>query len=440
MAIVRVSGPDALVLADRIFEGPGAKPSERPARTFVYGTVTVAGERIDEALCLIFHAPHSYTGETVVELQGHGGGVCGRRILRAVLDAGARPAEPGEFTRRAFLNGRIDLVQAEAVMDLITAHSERASAAALEQLDGALSKVFDERYDRLASIAADLEATLDFPEDELPDTILPRIVGQMRDEDTALAAVIATWEEGHLLRDGAVVVLSGRPNTGKSTLLNALLGNERAIVSDVEGTTRDHIEEAMVLGGVPVRLVDTAGLRATGDAIEQAGIERTHQWRSQADLHVYLVDRSVALSDEVRTHIAELPTERSVLIWNKSDLPTVADAEEWRERGYRVVDTSLASGEGLAELRELMTNALLQDVAMSARPHAVIGERHRHLLVSAREELASAIDYMASDQPEYHVLAVSQLRLAIERVGEATGRDYEEDLLDRIFSRFCIGK
>jgi tRNA modification GTPase len=439
VAIVRVSGPQAHAIADQIFRCRPPLPSARLAHTFVYGQIHDAEELVDEGLLLIWHAPASYTREDVIELQCHGGGPSATRVLRACLHAGARPAEPGEFTRRAFLNGRIDLLQAEAIMDLVRAHSTRAQAAALEQLEGGLSHKFNRLYDQLLLVAAQLEATLDFPEDELPPSVLPRIRREIESAETGIHELLATWNEGHLLRDGALVVLSGKPNVGKSTLLNALLGHERAIVSDTPGTTRDSLEEEYLLDGIPLRLVDTAGLRESADPIERQGIARTRRYLERADLHVHLIDLSQPADAESLDALARLDPAKSVLVRNKRDLPRMFHVEQWPD--VPAVDTALARGEGLDELKAALRQRLAGSVDLSARPHAVISERHRHVLLLAKRELAPLKALLQGENGEEGlVLAVPSLREALKALGQATGREYHEDLLDQVFSSFCIGK
>jgi tRNA modification GTPase len=302
VGIVRVSGSKVWKIADQIFRS-SETPSKAKGGTFLHGKVIAAdGTEIDEALCLIFRAPKSYTGEDTIEIQGHGGPVVLKKILRRCLDAGARMAEPGEFTKRAFLNGKMDLVQAEAVADLIHAQSDRAAKAALEQLEGGLSRQFNALYDGLMETAADIETTLDFVEDELPEDVFPSLGKKLDESFQGLENLLATWDEGRLLREGARVVVMGRPNAGKSTLFNALLGSDRAIVTELPGTTRDVIEETLVLDGVPLRVLDTAGLRETECLIEQEGIRRARAHSAAADIAVYLIDSSLPFSKEDEEH------------------------------------------------------------------------------------------------------------------------------------------
>lgn len=436
IAIIRISGTKSLKVADQIFAHAGASPSHRAAGAFMHGFVKSDERVLDEAILLVMRAPHSYTREDVVEIQCHGGLVSVRRILRAILATGVRLAEPGEFTKRAFLNGRIDLVQAEAVIDLIRAQSDRSAMAAVEQLEGGLSNCFNYIYNKLLGVCAELEATLDFSEDDASPTLIPKATAQAQQVLEQIHGMLETWEEGHLLREGALVVISGRPNVGKSTLLNALLGKNRAIVSPVPGTTRDTIEEAIVLEGVPIRIVDTAGLRATNCMIEQEGVRRARSHMQKADLHLYVIDASQPLNDEDRGHLKSLIAEKSIVILNKIDLGMLIQEKD--TVGFASIKSQLDAGEGLKEIQLSIIDKL--GLTYSGQPHAVIAERHKNILQKAYMHIKNALKIMESGQEESIVLAASNLRLAIESLGYITGKIYHPELLNSIFSKFCIGK
>ncbi|MBU0678690.1 MAG: tRNA uridine-5-carboxymethylaminomethyl(34) synthesis GTPase MnmE [Verrucomicrobia bacterium] len=438
VAIVRVSGPKAFEIADAIFEGKGRRPSEAGTGTFLHGTVQGIVGDIDEILLMLMRAPHSYTREDVVEFQGHGGPVSARRILRRVIEEGARLAEPGEFTRRAFLNGRLDLAQAEAVLDLIKARSERAASAAVDQLEGGLSRVIEDIYERGISVASDVEATLDFPEEDLPPAVFNDIRARLKEVSTEVSRLIQTWDEGHLLRDGALVVIAGKPNVGKSTLLNLLLGTDRAIVSDIPGTTRDSIEEGLVLDGVPIRLVDTAGLRETVCAVEQEGIARTRRQLEKADIHLLVLDASQPVDSETMKHIEGLDPRRSVLVLNKIDLGEKVTQKDFLQ--FQCVRTSLLTAGSADAVGDAISRNLEQEFHVEGPPHAVISERHRLLLIETAEHLDAADALLASERDDDIPLAAARMRDALEAMGTITGKTYEEELLDHIFSRFCIGK
>ena len=436
VGIVRVSGSGVWKIADAVFHS-SERPSQAKGGTFLHGKVIDAsGAEIDEALCLIFRAPKSYTGEDTIEIQGHGGSVVLKKILRRCLEAGARMAEPGEFTKRAFLNGKMDLVQAEAVADLIHAQSDRAAQAALEQLEGGLSKKFNALYDGLMGTAADIETTLDFIEDELPDDVFPTLGKKLDESFLALETLLVTWDEGRLLREGARVVVMGRPNAGKSTLFNVLLGHDRAIVTELPGTTRDVIEEILVLDGIPLRILDTAGLRETDCLIEQEGIRRARAHSSAADIALYLIDSSQPFSDEDAEHLAGLDPKRTIVIINKSDKKV--SGFRFQTSGFQPLETSLVTGVGISELKAAISKKL--GGISHAPAHAVISERHRNLLETARAELEQARERLAGGGEPGAAPAAEHLRAALEALGQVTGRVYHNELLDNIFSRFCIGK
>lgn len=438
ISVVRISGPAAFPIADNLFVCSGVPPSRRRHGTFAFGRIREKDCDLDEVLMLFMREPRSYTGEDTVEIHGHGGSQCARRILRATLNAGARLAEPGEFTKRAFLAGRIDLLQAEAVLDLIRARSERAAAAAVEQMEGALSGAFGALYDELLQVAASLEATLDFPEDELPRPYFNAIRDSLAKVQERTEGLLSTWEEGHLLRDGALAVISGKANVGKSTLLNKLLGHDRAIVSAIPGTTRDTIEESLVLQGIPIRLVDTAGLRETDCEVEQEGIRRTRVQMEQADLRLHVLDASQPAEAEDLVGLKQLDPRRTILMLNKVDLGRAVEIPA--DLSLPAVETSLVTGDGLDALKELMAKMLASHADLAARPHATISERHRTILLAALGDTRVAACLLAEGEEESLVPACAHLRSALELLGQATGRVYHDELLDSIFSKFCIGK
>ncbi|MCK5850240.1 MAG: tRNA uridine-5-carboxymethylaminomethyl(34) synthesis GTPase MnmE [Kiritimatiellae bacterium] len=441
IAIVRVSGPTSTTIANKIFRTTGEPPSKRPAGTFVHGYIHRAKAAtddadIDEVMLMIFKAPHSYTGEDVIEIQGHGGAISAKRILNAVLDSGARPAEPGEFTKRAFLNGRIDLLQAEAVADLIGAQSDRAASAALEQLEGGLSDVVTSVYDDALAIAGDLEGSLDFGEHELPTAIPAKIKSNINTIRERLKQMLDTWEEGRLMREGAVVVISGQPNVGKSSLLNRLLGTNRAIVATIPGTTRDTIEETLVLAGIPIRLVDTAGLRETTCEIEKEGVSRAKTSIQQADLNIHMLDGSQALNNASKARLTECNPDKTIVVLNKSDLGVVIKNSDLP---YNCVITcSCLKTVNIEKLKETLVNKL--NISTATQPHAAISERHRQIIQNALNELNSAAEWLDLNDESTLVLAAAGLRNALTELGALTGRVYTEELLDNVFGRFCVGK
>ena len=409
VAVVRVSGPEAFAVARRV-AGRDIGPDDA-GRFFRFAFRSASGEAIDDGLVLVFAAPRSYTGEDVVELQCHGGAVAPRRVLEAALAAGARLARRGEFTLRAFMNGRLDLSAAEAVIDLVDAKTERAAADAFRRLGGDLSRRFDSLYSSALDLSARVEHSLDFSEDELPPGFAEDLATRLDALSDALRRHIATAREGKMLREGALVVLAGPPNAGKSSLMNALLGERRAIVSPQAGTTRDSIEEWIEIGGWPVRLADTAGLRDASDSIEAEGVERARSLMDRADV-VLALD-------------CDIP--RAVRLHAKCDLGP--------GEGLPV---SSKTGEGLDELRKTIAARLEE---MSARADesdgADVTTREKELLEASLVSLTRAREALLA--PEW-VLAAGELRSAAEALGRLTGKVYSDDLLDALFSRFCIGK
>ncbi len=438
IAVLRISGPEAHAVAARVVCLPEDFCWERAAGRWRHVRVhhPRTRETLDDAVMLVFRAPRSYTGDDAVELQCHGGSLSVRRLLDAVLTAGARPAEPGEFTRRAFINGRLDLTQAEAVLDLINARTDRAAQAARSQLDGRLGREIDDLYTGLTAVCAEIEAWLDFDETEVPGDFNVRAAETLERLSGSMRALADTWHAGHLLRDGAMVVISGRPNVGKSSLLNALLGHARAIVSSTPGTTRDSIEESLVLEGIPVRLVDTAGLRVTRCEIESEGVARADNLMARADLNLHVLDLSRPLTEEDRRHLDKLKPSRGLLVFNKCDLVPRLDADfsaDWRR-----VRTSAATGLGIDQLKRVLADALgLAEVAPMGLD---VSARHRREIESAMEAADEAAGLLRENGAEGLVLAAGSLRRAAGALGRITGREYSEDLLDTIFRRFCVGK
>ena len=450
VCVVRVSGPGALALGDRLTPSARPAPSRRPAGTFFHAVIAhpLTGERLDDALVLVFRAPRSFTGEDTIEIQGHGGLLPPRRLLEAALAAGARLAEPGEFTRRAFLNGRLDLTQAEALCDFIGAKTERAAQVARAQLDGALGREVGRRYEELTGMCAAIEHLLDFDENEPPPGAAEAYAAALTPLADALRDLAGSWERGHLLRDGALVVICGRPNAGKSSLLNALLGRDRAIVHDAPGTTRDVIEEGYALCGVPLRLVDTAGLRSAADAVEREGVRRAQALIRQADLILYLVDRSAAsdlsdLSDSETCNPHLFPPERTLLCLTKCDLPPAPQPAHCplplptAPANSSTFLLSTVTGEGLSELKQ----AIIRSLGLEREPcgQQVVSLRQAEELREAARQSLAARDALEAG-PEGLVLAAGHARHAAEALGRILGRVYSDDLLDAIFRRFCVGK
>jgi len=434
VALLRVSGPGAAAVAAQVFRN-SRRAAGFPPRMALLGTITdKSGQRIDDVLLTYFPGPASYTGEDTIEISCHGGVLVTRRVLERLFQAGARAAGPGEFTQRAFLNGKLDLTQAEAVMDVISAQTDRALQAAHRQLDGALGRTILRLRDELIGLVAHVEAWIDFPEEDIdPDT------GQaLQDRMTALIrrldALLATADQGRLLREGVRTVLAGAPNAGKSSLLNRLLGFERAIVSAQPGTTRDTIEEVINLKGFPLRLIDTAGLRQeTADVIEQAGMTRTQAQLNQADLILELVDAS--LPPSTRLTLADSTNARHLLILHKSDLP---QHPAWVDMPRPGVAVSSQTGAGLDQLTDRILELITSGGNHFEQAELAVNARHSACLETARKALLAAQDAFASGTSMEYVAL--DLRLAMEALGDIVGRVDVEDILGAIFSQFCIGK
>lgn len=430
LAVIRISGPGALAVADTVFRA-AKSPSAMEERRIAFGRIIDAhGEVIDEVLLTVFRNPRSYTGEDLVEISGHGGSLVASRVLAAVLESGARMARPGEFTERAFLNGKLDLTQAEAVMDLISAQTPRAARAAAGQLEGRLGDEINTLRSDLLGCVAHLEAFIDFPEEGIDPESGAALRKRMEGIADHLGRLLSTADEGRLLREGITLALCGAPNAGKSSLLNRLLGAERAIVSAIPGTTRDTIEERASLGGYPFRVIDTAGLRDTEDPIEREGVERARRAAEQADIRIHLVDAS-AQSGPVISLFGE-----EMVVLNKIDL--VAD----RHRLSSVSATAFIScqtGEGIDSLiTSILANVTGRSEGESLPDGAAINARHQECLKRAAAALQAAIALLGAGEPPE--LVAVELRSALGAVGEIVGDAGTEEILGKIFSSFCIGK
>ncbi|MEA4835900.1 MAG: tRNA uridine-5-carboxymethylaminomethyl(34) synthesis GTPase MnmE [Anaeromusa sp.] len=443
VGIVRVSGPLAQNVGEALFcSASGRKLAELPSHYASYGKVVnpVDGAMVDEVLLLVMRAPHSYTREDVVEIQCHGSHVSLRRILALTLSCGARLAEPGEFTKRAFLNGRLDLTQAEAVMDVIRAKTEASLRLAVRHLEGGLAAAIRAERERLLALIAHIEALLDYPEEEIEE-----VSAQQAADGAALAAaklqhLLDTADQGKVLREGLATVILGKPNVGKSSLLNALVRTQRAIVTDVPGTTRDVIEEYVNLRGVPLRIIDTAGIRETEDIVEKLGVERSRQMLEEADLVLVLLDTSRPLSTEDKEVLTLLGAQKSLVLLNKSDLPPLWGEEEIRTLapGQQVLRISLAAASGLEELEEAIVQQVYCGAASQGEGLLAVNVRQEALLQQAVRHLQEVGVAAAAGMP-LDCLSID-LRAAWTLLGEITGDTVGEDMITEIFSRFCIGK
>lgn len=439
IGIVRVSGPEAISVGDRVFQARrSVRLSGRPSHSVTYGWVVSGGALVDEALAILMRGPRSYTGEDVVEFHCHGGQVAVRKVLEEVLGAGARLAEPGEFTRRAFMNGRLDLTQAEAVIDIIRAKTDRAMSAAVRQLQGALSSSVRQVRDRLLEMMAHLEADIDFPELELEVQTLEQVRRGCEESLGQVRELLAGAKQGKLMQEGVRIALVGRPNVGKSSLMNRLLREERSIVTDIPGTTRDVVEDWIQLKGVPAILSDTAGIHDSRDPIEQLGMERSRATLARADLILFIIDGAQGLTDEDRSLYRVLPENTPrLIVLNKVDLMrgSVEEVRQGLSSNLESVAVSALTGYGIAELEERMGQLIgLVDMGESF----VSNSRQEEALRRAAHHLEAAL---ATEKQNLGVdLIAIDIRSAWLALGEITGQTVGEDLLDQIFSRFCIGK
>lgn len=431
VAIIRISGNEAITVAEKIFSGPVR--SFRSHTAHLGKIVDAEGRFIDEALLLVMRAPHSYTGEETVEIQCHGGMLVSRKVLQAALHAGARGAEPGEFTFKAYINGKLDLAQAEAVQELIAAKNDLALDAAEKQLQGRLSKKIRLFQDKLIEIAAILEAWVDFPEEDLAFAPMEQVIAQLSEIRGDLARLQSTFHEGKILSTGISVCLIGPPNAGKSSLMNALLGKERAIVTDIPGTTRDLLEDEMRLGEYHIRLMDTAGIRETEEIVEREGVKRSKIAMKDADLILCVLDSSSALCSDSLSLLSSLPPEKSLLIWNKIDLPQVASAEF-----AHTVYISAKTEQGLDELKNAIQH-ILSKASLSSKEEIVLtNARHAEAIHNGIHALDLVIAGLKTGiSPEF---VSADMRALLVELGTILGTNITEDILTAIFSKFCIGK
>lgn len=444
IGIVRVSGSLAIPIACQLFRSPRAvSPTELRTHTLTYGHVvdtSASGERIDEVLLGIMRAPKTYTAEDIVEFNCHGGIVPLTAVLELVVQAGARLAEPGEFTKRAFLNGRLDLAQAEAVAELISSKTELSRKIALTALAGKLSDTVNHLSDRLASLLAEIEASIDFPEEDLDFMKVETQLQTARAIQVDLTHLLATASEGRLIKEGIHVAILGKPNVGKSSLLNAFVQAARAIVTDIPGTTRDTLEEAINLDGIPINLIDTAGIRQTTDLVEQQGVQRSKDALNNAEFLLLMFDASQPLNEADIELLQIANSHRSIFILNKVDLPVITHTGALHAYcpKKRVVQTAIPEGKGIEALKIALREELLGGEFVMGESPIVTNTRHKEALQRAYEGLNDAIESLANGMPPE--LVSVDLHISLDGLGDIVGKTTTEDILDRIFSQFCVGK
>lgn len=442
VGIVRISGADALATAEKIFKSrSGKKLSEYQHHTLVYGHVNDAdGTMVDEVLCVYMQAPHSYTAEDVVEIQSHGGIQSLKKILALTYQNGARPAEAGEFTKRAFLNGRIDLTQAEAVMDIIRSRSEASLKLAVRQQNGQLAQELRKLRSKMLDVVINLEAVIDYPEEDIEDVTFDTVAGSIANTAAGIENLLAHAHTGKILREGLRTAIVGRPNVGKSSLLNALLKEERAIVSEYAGTTRDVIEEQLLLDGVPLVLADTAGIRKTEDYVEQIGVEKSRRLLQDAELVICVVDGSEGLTAEDEEILQAASEKPCVIIVNKSDLEIDTTLQQLQERfGIdKVMPLSARTNEGIDRFAAWLKNYVYGSEGTLSDGVYVQNARHEELLRQALQSLQDA-QRAAQERLPYDCIVID-VRNAIDLLGEITGDTVQDEIINEIFARFCIGK
>lgn len=411
-------------------------------RMMHYGFVrdNFSGELIDEVMAVYFKAPYSYTTEDIVEIQCHGSMVSLRKILSLVLKNGARIAQPGEFTKRAFLNGRLDLSQAEAVIDLIRAKSDKSFDVALNQLEGNFSKNIREIRAELMDSLVKITVNIDYPDEDIEQLTFENLVSDLTSVRGKIEKMLRTSDTGRILSEGLKISIIGKPNVGKSSLMNALLKETRAIVTSVPGTTRDTIEEMLTIRGIPVKLTDTAGIRQTEDLIEKIGIEKSKEAFNNADLILFMADRSRKLDEEDFSILNHIGDKKSVVILNKTDLPKAFDREEIEKLlpQARIIEASVANGEGIEELENVVENMVYGGEVKQSDSMMVTNVRHKNLLEEADAALGDAIEMAKACQP-LELLEIDASR-AYECLGAIIGEAVEEDIINEVFERFCLGK
>jgi tRNA modification GTPase len=458
IGVIRVSGAEAFSVVQPLFRYAGQEQGLPPSHMLTYGRIVdpTTQEVLDEVLVAFMRAPHTYTREDVAEIQGHGGPLLLQRILRLLLTGGARLAHPGEFTLRAFLNGRLDLAQAESVMDLISARTEAGQRLAMQQLQGRVSTQVQDARHTILGVIARIEASIDFPEDDIPTPNVDELRPLIEIARGKVATLLAGSEQGRLYRQGLRTAIIGRPNVGKSSMLNALLRTERAIVTPIAGTTRDTVEEVANLRGIPLYLIDTAGITPSSNPVEQIGVQRSRAAAEGAEVVLLIFDGSASLSEQDRQVSSELramgfggPQQepgaderwRAMLIAiNKADQRQILDPVEVRQLWpeVTVVNTSAVTGEGLGELEEALANLVLAGHASYSEEVLITSARHQAALRTAAEHLRASLRTLEQELPLDFVSI--DLVAAYHALGEVTGETASEDLLERIFSEFCIGK
>ncbi len=441
IGIIRISGEDAIAVADKVFraKNPDKKLAMTKSYSALFGNICDGDCVLDEAICLVMRAPNSYTTEDVVEVQCHGGIVMLRKILELILNSGARAAEPGEFTKRAFLGGRIDITQAESVMDMIHAKNELAARSSISQLKGSLSNRVKEIRSLLLNQIAFIESALDDPENYSLDGYSEQLKEKLEEIKKEIRHLIDTAEEGKMIKEGIRTVILGKPNAGKSSLLNALLGENRAIVTDIAGTTRDTLEEDVMIHGIPLKIVDTAGIHETVDIVEKIGVDKARESVEEADLVLYVVDGNKPLDADDTQIIGLLEGKKAIIVMNKIDIEQVVD-KMWitSKINAPVVEISAKTGEGMEELYGIIKDMFFHGKLSMNDEVYITNLRHKQALAEAEQSLEQVLSSIDRNMPE-DFLSID-LMAAYEQLGTILGESLDDDLANEIFDKFCMGK
>lgn len=441
IGIIRISGEDAIAVADKVFraKNPDKKLAMTKSYSALFGNICDGDCVLDEAICLVMRAPNSYTTEDVVEVQCHGGIVMLRKILELILNSGARAAEPGEFTKRAFLGGRIDITQAESVMDMIHAKNELAARSSISQLKGSLSNRVKEIRSLLLNQIAFIESALDDPENYSLDGYSEKLKEKLEEIIKEIRHLIDTAEEGKMIKEGIRTVILGKPNAGKSSLLNALLGENRAIVTDIAGTTRDTLEEDVMIHGIPLKIVDTAGIHETVDIVEKIGVDKARESVEEADLVLYVVDGNKPLDADDKQIIDLLEGKKAIIVMNKIDIEQVVD-KMWitSKINAPVVEISAKTGEGMEKLYGIIKDMFFHGKLSMNDEVYITNLRHKQALAEAEQSLEQVLSSIDRNMPE-DFLSID-LMAAYEQLGTILGESLDDDLANEIFDKFCMGK